>query len=163
MTRSFEFDRDKAGRPLLVLTAARQGQGHGEMRRAALDNLIREGAAAAAKQHGISLTGINLDLQQLAKLSFAAEARIQAKKLFVTAIIHVAGRVDLDDSMAAHLSGLRCAGEGVLGDIAAGAIRPRLTRLEGKSFSLSALGNLRLREVSVSVNDPMTLNATFGE
>lgn len=159
----FEFDRDKAGRPLVVLTAARQGKGHGEMRRAALDNLIREGAAAASKKRGISLTGINLDLRQLAKLSFAAEARIQAKKLFVTAIIHVAGRVDLDDSMTAHLSGLRCTGEGVLGEIAAAAIRPQLAGLDGKSFSLSALGNLRLREVSVSVADPMTLDATFGE
>lgn len=158
-----EYDRDKERSPLLVLTAARQGKGHGEMRRAALDALIREAATAAAAQHGITLAGINLDLRQLGKLSFAADARVQAKKLFMTAIIHVAARVDLDDSMAGRLSGLRCTGEGVLGEIAAAAIRPQMTKLEGKSFSLSALGNLRLREVSVSVADPMTLDATFGE
>ncbi len=159
----FEYDRDKERRPLLVVTAARQGKGHGEMGRAALDSLIREAATAAAAQHGISVTGFNLDLRQLGKLSFTADARIQAKKMFMTAVVHVAGRVDLDDSMVARLSGLRCTGEGVFGEIAAAAIRPQMTRLEGKTFSLSALGNLRLRDVSVRVADPMTLDATFGE
>jgi len=159
----FEYDRDKQGRPLLILAAAHLGTASARMAHADLDALAREAAGAAAEPHGIAVSSFDLDLAQLGPRSIGAQVHVKARKMFLSAGVQVEGRVDLDDAMSARLSNLHCRGDGVLGEIACVAIRTHLHRLEGRSYPLSALGDLRLHDVRVSVQDPVRLDAAFGD
>ena len=66
--------------------------------------------------------------------------------------------------MNARLSGLECNGSGMVSTLACAAIRPKLHQMEGKSLSLSALlpGQVKLRDVQITVRDALVVQAKFG-
>ncbi len=87
-----------------------------------------------------------------------------ARKL-VRAIIRVRGALSVDDTLAATAHDLLAEGEGVVGSLVVGFVRPHLDRFNGRSFPLTALrlGDIELRDVSVSVNDGLLITAAFGQ
>jgi hypothetical protein len=165
---SFNFDRTRAGRPVLTLASATDGRVVVRVSRAELLALVTAKARAAAKEKGVEIERIDLNLTQLGPRSVRLEAKapVQTKALFKTVrgAVTFAGRLDVDDRLVAKLSELNVAGEGMMIALAVNMVRGRITALEGKEFPLTtfALGGVRLRDVQLQVGDELAVTAAFG-
>jgi hypothetical protein len=164
----FDYDRSRTGRPVMTLAAATDGRVVIRVSRADLEALVTAKVRAAAKQKGVDVERIDLDLTQPGPRSVRldAKAAVQTKALFKTVrgAVTFAGRVDVDDRLVAKLSELNVAGEGMMVALAVNLVRGRVTALEGKEFPLTAfaLGGVRLRDVQLQVGGELTVTAAFG-
>jgi hypothetical protein len=159
-----DFDRDKSGRPLLVLTAARSGTVDARIAKTDIETLLKEAAAGAAKQQGIKIEHLELDLQEAGPRAIAASVRVKAKKLMMTGVLHLTGRLDIDDALNATVSNLDCQGEGMIGAAAAGIVKKKLTPYEGTTVPLMAfsLGDVALRDLKIDLKNDLHVTAAFG-
>jgi hypothetical protein len=160
---AFDYDRDLADKPVLLLRDAHNGQLTASIDKSDLQSLIVSAAKEAGDEHGIAILDASLQWTQLDSRSVGLALTVTARKL-VKAQITVVGRLIIDDAMIARLSGLECNGTGMISTLACAAIRPKLHQVEGKSLSLGALaaGQVRLRDVQITVGDSLVVQARFG-
>ena len=160
----FDYGRDKKGQPLLVLADAKGGHVEAKISKSDIESLARAAAELAAKQQGIKIEGLDLTLTSSGPRSLAADARVKAKKLMVSGVIHIRGKVDVDDEMNATVSDLECKGEGVVGTMVAGVVQGKLKPYEGKVFPLMtfSLGDVALRDLKIDVKNTVRVSADFG-
>ncbi len=130
---------------------------------AAIESLIATVARQQAGAHGVSIDDVKLTLQQRGAHSIAAEVRLRARKLFLSTTIRITGQLELDRSLTAKISSLRCDGDGPIGSLACAALAPHLQCLNGREFPLMALslGDVRLRDLQLSVGDRVSVTAEF--
>jgi hypothetical protein len=161
---TFDFDRDKKNHPLLVLTDAEDGKVSAKISKADLQAVALEAATLAAKQQGVAIQELSLDLKQSGPRSVAADVRVKAKKMMMSGVIHIAGQLDVDDELNATLSNLTCTGEGVIGGTAAAFLKKKIQPLNGKEFPLMAfsLGDITLRDLKMKVGANVEVSAAFG-
>ena len=121
-------------------------------------------AASEAGKHGVAVDNVKLSLSSSGPRSLAAEVRLRGKKLFMSATLRITGAVDLDEELNARISGLDCTGEGAIASVACGFLKPHLDKLNGRVFPLMSLplGEVRLRDVRVTVADKLSVTAEFG-
>jgi hypothetical protein len=164
----FNFDRNKAGRPVLLLASAADGRVTLGITKADLIALATAKAREAARLKGVEVERLDLNLTQLGARSIRLEAKadVQTKAIFkmVRGAVVFRGRIDVDDRLVARLSELDVAGEGMMIALAVNLVRGRVTALEGKEFPLGtfALGGLRLHDVQLQVGDELSVTASFG-
>jgi hypothetical protein len=160
----FEFDRDKKGNPLLVLTDAKSGKVDARIGKDDIESLLTEAAGIAAKQQGIKIQDLELDLKKAGPLAVAADVRVTAKKLMMTGTIHITGRLDIDDELNATVSDLDCNGEGMIGTAAAGIVKKKLAPYDGTTVPLMAfsLGDVALRDLKIDLKKDLHVTAAFG-
>ncbi|HZN67462.1 MAG TPA: hypothetical protein VFB66_19395 [Tepidisphaeraceae bacterium] len=160
----FDFGRDKKGQPLLVLADAKEGHVQAKMSKADIESLARTAAEMAAGQQGIKIEGLDLKLTQEGKRSIAAEVRVKAKKLMVSGVIHLTGKLDIDDELNATLSNIDAKGEGMIGTMASGLVKTKLKPYEGKVFPLMtfSLGDVTLRDLKIDITKDVQVSAEFG-
>lgn len=156
--------RTDAGEIVLVLQSAANGRVRVATSKAALETVIAHLAKAEAGKHGVAIDGVRLNLQTSGPRSLAAEVQLRAKKLFLSASMRIAAKLDLDEDLNAKISGLRCEGDGAIASMACGALDPHLRKLDGRVFPLMALplGEIRLRDVRLAVGDEIAVTAEFG-
>ncbi|MBA2432520.1 MAG: hypothetical protein H0V56_10465 [Chthoniobacterales bacterium] len=156
--------KDAAGEIILLLQRAADGQ----IEISAAKDQIERGIAALAKheagKHGVAIEDVKLSVQPRGTRSVDAEVQLKARKLFFSTVIRIAAKLDLDDELNASLTGLHCAGEGAIGSLACGFLKPHLEKLDGQTFPLMALplGEIRLRDVRLTAADKLTVTAEFG-
>ena len=160
----FDFDRDKKGNPLLVLTDARSGKVEARISKDDIETLLTEAAGVAAKQQGIKIQDLELDLKKAGPRAVAADVRVTAKKLMMTGRIRITGRLDIDDELNATVSDLDCEGEGMIGSAAAGIVKKKLTPYDGTTVPLMAfsLGDVALRDLKIDLKKDLHVTAAFG-
>lgn len=160
----FDYDRDVSGRPLLLIAEAKEGRVAVDISKRDIDALLLSAARKSAQQQGVQVVETNLTLNQPEPRTIAVEARVKAKKLFVTAVVTIRGRASINQELAATLSNLSCTGEGMLGSMACGVLQPKLDQYNNRTFPLTALalGEIRLSDVNVSVGDTIRVTASFG-
>jgi hypothetical protein len=129
-----------------------------------LEALIAEVAKTEAGKHGVTIVGVQLTLRSKSSRSLAAEVRLRARKLFLSASIRITGQLDLDEELNARLSGLDCTGDGAIASVACGVLKPHLQKINGRVFPLMSLplGEIRLRDVQLAVGDKLSVTAEFG-
>lgn len=159
-----DYAREKGGRPLLVLTDADEGHVKAKISRKDIEELLLQLAIVAAEQQGVKVKELDLGLESEGPRSIALDARIKAKKMGISGVIHVKGRLDIDDQLNAIFSELECEGEGMVGTLAAKLIQPRMKEYQGRKIPLVAfsLGDLRLHDVKISLKDSLQVEASFG-
>ena len=159
-----DFGRDKKGQPLLVLADAKTGHVQAKMTKADIEALARTAAEMAAKGQGIKIEDLDLTLTSEGKRSLAADVRVKAKKMMVSGVIHITGRVDIDNELNATVSKLDCDGEGMVGTMASGLVKSKLKPYEGKVFPLMtfSLGDVTLRDLKIDVKSNVQVTAEFG-
>ena len=160
----FDYGRDKKGQPLLVLADAKEGHVEAKISQSDIESLARAAAEVAARQQGIRIVGLDLSLTSRGPRSLAVDARVKAKKMLVSGVIHVKGKVEVDDEMNATVSGLECKGEGVVGTMVAGVVQGKLKPFDGKVFPLMtfSLGDVALRDLKIEVKSAVRVTADFG-
>ena len=155
---------DRDGNVLLLVHDANDGHIEISLAISDLEILIADVAKAEAGKHGVNIDSVELSLRSRSPRSLAAEVRLRAKKLFISASLSVTGQLDLDEQLNARISGLDCAGDGAIASVACGVLKPHLQKLDGREFSLMSLplGEVRLRDVHIAVNEKLTVTADFG-
>ena len=161
---SLDFARDKKGQPLLVLADAKDGRVVAKMSKQDIEDLARAAAEMAAKGQGIKVEDLDLTLTGEGKRSLAADVRVKAKKLLVSGVVRITGRVDIDDELNATVSNLDAQGEGMIGAMASGLVKSKLKPYEGKTFPLMtfSLGDVSLRDLKIDVKNDVQVTAEFG-
>jgi hypothetical protein len=160
----FDYGRDKKGQPLLVLADAKDGHVEANISKKDIEALARTAAELAAKQQGIKIEALELMLTSQGKRSLAADVRVKAKKLMVSGVLHVKGKVDVDDELNATVSELSATGEGMIGTMAAGIVQNKLKAYNGKVFPLMtfSLGDVALKDLKIDVKNNVKVSAEFG-
>jgi len=162
---SFEFAKDKKGNPLLVLSEAGEGSVDVNVTKANLQALAKAVASAAAKEQGVTIQDVEVDLQQQGKRSLTANARVKAKKMLVSGVIHVKGALEVDDELKATVSDLSCTGEGMIGTMVSSFVQPKLKAYNGKQIPLMtfSLGDVALRDLKIDAKNGLHVTARFGK
>ena len=160
----FDFDRDKKGNPLLVLTDAKGGKVDARISKDDIETLLKEAATVAAKQQGIRIDDLELQLERQGPRSVAAEVRVTAKKMMMTGVIRITGRLDIDDELNATITNLDCSGEGIVGSAAAGIVKKKIAPYNETIIPLIAfsLGDVALRDLKLDVKKDLHVTAAFG-
>jgi hypothetical protein len=156
--------RDSEGNVLLLLHNAAKGRIEISASPSDLEALIAEMAKAEAGKHGVTIDSVQLILRSKSSRSLAAEVRLRAKKLFLSASIKITGQLDLDEELNARISGLDCVGDGAIAAVACGVLKPHLQKIDGREFPLMSfpLGEVRLRDVQLAAGERLSVNAEFG-
>jgi hypothetical protein len=156
--------KDSNDQIVLTLEGAAEGQIEISLTQSDLETLIAELAQNQASKQGVTIEGVQLKLHQKNPHSLAAEVRLRARKLFLSASIQVTGQLDLDDQLNLKISNLNCTGDGGMATVACGVLKPYLQKIDGREFPLMSLplGEIRLRDVRLSVGDKLCVTAEFG-
>jgi hypothetical protein len=161
----FDFGRDRKGKPLLILTDAEEGRVEAKISTKDIEALLLAAASAAGKEQGIAIKELALDLEQEGPRSVAAEVRVKAKKMMMSGVIRITGKLDIDEELNATVSDLACTGEGIVGGAAAGIVQNKLRPYDGTTIPLMAfsLGDVALRDLKIAVKDSVQVSAEFGK
>ena len=155
---------DSAGNLFLSLQRADKGRIAIAIAQRDLEWLIDKIAKIEAGKQGVAIERVQLNLTSRGPRSLRAEVRVQARKLFIRALIRIAGVLEIDEQFVAHISNLTCDGEGAIATVACGVLAPHLQALQNRNFPLLALplGEVQLRDVSLNVSDGIEVTAEFG-
>jgi hypothetical protein len=120
-------------------------------------------AQDAAAEHGAEIESVRVAVQVETPRRVALTASAVAKAMFLTATLTMHGRLEIDDEFNATLRGLECAGDGMLANLAAGYLRPRLAQLDARSFSIASLlaGNAAPTHIALEAAPALRLRASF--
>jgi hypothetical protein len=164
--RAVEFAQARNGDGEIVLSIENAAEGKIEISASPsdLEALIAKVAKSEAAKHGFTIDSVQVKLRSKSARSLAAEVRLRARKLFLTASIRITGQLDLDKELNATISGLDCSGGGAIAALACGVLKPHLQKLDGREFPLMSLplGEIRLRDVQLTVRDKVSVTAEFG-
>lgn len=160
----FDQGRDEKGEALMLVRSVRNGHFAVSVAQLDLENAIRQMAEREGAKQGITIEDTRVSLRARGARSIAADIRLQARKFLFRANVDISGQVDIDESFNARISNLKCRGEGTVGSVACGMLEPHLKRLADRSFSLMSLplGEIKMRDVRISVADTVEVTAEFG-
>jgi head-tail adaptor len=160
----FNQGRDETGEALLLVKSVRTGHLTVSAAQLDLENAIRDMTEREASKQGIDIEQTRVSLRARGTRSLAADIRLQARKYLFRANIDVSGQIDIDDCFNARISNLKCRGEGTIGSLACAGLEPILRQMEGRTFSLSSfpLGEVKLRDIRITVADTVEITADFG-
>jgi hypothetical protein len=150
---------------LLLLHRAQDGNVRFEISRAAAEGMIMESATALAKKQGVVVDNAQLELTQHGPRAVDGQLTVSARKLIFHPVLTVAGTLAVSDDFVATVSNLKCHGEGPIAALACAAINPAFSRIEQRTFPLSALplGEIQLRDVALdTAHDKLVVRARFG-
>ena len=84
--------------------------------------------------------------------------------MFLSADLKISGKAVIDEALNLQFSDLSCRGSGAIASLACGVIDPQLQKMQCREISLLALplGEIRLRDVTVSIAERVTVAAEFG-
>jgi hypothetical protein len=127
---------------------------------AALLGLARD----AASKHGAEVESVRLTLEAENPRQIAVTAIAVAKAMFFTATLTIRGRIALDGDSNLRLRESSCTGDGMIANLAAAQLRPRLAELEGRVFSLRSLlpAGLHPTDVVLDGGAALQIHATIG-
>jgi hypothetical protein len=131
-------------------------------RRSDLERALLEAGQAAARSKGAEVKSVELVLQDQSARSLAVRATITAKAMMFTTTVVVSGIMEIDEQLTARLRDLQCEGEGMVGKMAAGALRPQFEKVQDRAIPLGrAIAGLALSDVSVSGGEELRIRASF--
>ncbi|MDB5323110.1 MAG: hypothetical protein JWN40_4741 [Phycisphaerales bacterium] len=161
-----QFVKAADGATALRLVGAVDGRLRASVARSTVERICVIEANKAARAQGVEIKDVQVAWRSDGgPRGLAVEVQVKAKKGFLpAAVVRVRGRLQIDASLNATISGLSVDGEGMVGTLGAGLIRPKLMQAEGMSKSLLGLplDELRIKDVRLVVLDDMlTVEADF--
>ena len=93
----------------------------------------------AASGFGASVQSIRIAMEADGPRRVAITATAVAKALMTTATLTLRGRLEIDDAFNARLREITCTGDGMIANLAASKLRPRLAEWERLSLPLASV------------------------
>jgi hypothetical protein len=159
-----DMERDRHGKPVMLLTQAKSGTLEFDVTRADAEALLLKNAREMGSHYGVTIEKIELTVVPETPRSVQATLYVETKVALIPAGMLFQAHVTIDNSMNAKISGLTCDGDEALGPLIVHFLRPSLARYNGKTKPLVAFPtkNMHLRDVAVRVDDSLHLSAAFG-
>lgn len=153
-----------AGEGVLRVVGAESGEVVLAVSLADLEALLHRLARGVAEKQGVEVRATKLTLTARGPRALSFRCEVTAKVFVMTAELSLCGELTVDGELNARLSGLTLGGDAMITKMASGFARPYLEKLEGRSFSLLALGlgGLRVRDVELAAADGLEVRAKFG-
>src|SRR6266550_6426734 len=157
---SFQFEasnvevyqrRQPDGKLLLILHRAQDGNVRFEISRAAVETMIMNAASKLAEKQGVVVDNAQLELTQHGPRAVDGKLTVSAHKFIFHPVLSLAGTFSVSDDLVATVSNLKCHGEGPIAALACAAITPSFSKIERRTFPLSALplGEIQLRDLAI--------------
>jgi len=127
---------------------------------AELENALLAFVRSAAEKQGAEAESVSIALTAESSRALALRATATAKAMFFTATLTITARVEITDDLDVRLGAPTCAGDGMIANLAAGALRPKLASLEGKTFSMRAFLPT-LKALVLDTKNGLKLSAEF--
>ena len=171
---SFQFEASNAevyqklqhdGKLLLILHRAQDGNVRFEISRAAVETMIMSAASKLAEKQGVVVDNAQLELTQHGPRAVDGKLTVSAHKFIFHHVLTLAGTLAVSEEFVATISNLKCHSEGPVASLACAAINPAFSRIEQRTFSLSALplGEIQLRDLALdAAHDTLVVRARFG-
>lgn len=147
--------------PVLALAQCGAGTLDVAVKHPDLEAALTAVAREAAEKKGAEVKSVKVELKSNGPRSLELRAVAVAKAMFLTATLTITGRVDVSETMEVRLSGLGCTGDGMIANMAAGSLRPRLAAMEGRSLALREFVP-NLRSVALDASVGLRIHADFG-
>jgi hypothetical protein len=159
-----DMERDRRGRPVMLLAQAKSGTLSFDVSRADAEALMLQNAREMASPYGVKVEKMQLLVVPETPRSVQAELYVETKVALIPAGMLFKAHVTVDDKMNARISGLSCEGDEALGPIIVHFLRPALARYEGRTRPLVSFPKrgMHLHDVAVRVDDRLHLTAAFG-
>jgi hypothetical protein len=135
----FAFGRTPEGTNAGVLKSTSNGSLEITASIADIEAAILAVASEAAAAHGASVQSVRVTLESETPRRLSIHAAATAKAMMFSATLTLRGHVEIDDAFHARLSGIACTGEGMIANLAAAQLRPRLAGWEGCEFPLQSV------------------------
>lgn len=159
-----DLEHDLHGRPMLMLSDAREARLEFSATRADLERLLVLSGNEGLRRWGITVHRAALDLRTRDNRTIDVDLRIETKVGFIPAGMRFRAHVDIDDHMNARLSHLTCDGDSALGPLLIQFIRPGLKKYEGAVKPLFTFPgeHLKLHAVELQGGEEIRIAADFG-
>lgn len=159
----FGFFRDPSGGVMLRLVRATTGMFEVTVPRSELERALHTLASRAAEKQGAEIKSVALELTPHGPRKLAVRAVVTAKAMLFSTGITLTGVIEITDTLHIRLRGLACHGDGMIGNLAAGFLRPRFADIEAREIPMGrALGGIALRSVEISGGPELKIRASFG-
>jgi len=143
----FAFGKDADGRCAVILQNCARGELEVAIAIADIEAALLALANEAASEFGASVKSIRISMESEKPRSAAITAVAVASALMTKATLTLRGRLEIDEKFNARLSGATCTGDGMIANLAASQLRPRLAVLEGQNIGL---GDVLPRGLNIS-------------
>ena len=155
---------DRDGNLVLLVRRATAGNIEISCAQRDIEALLKNIAGRESQKHGVTLDDVKLEVRSRGSRSLEVEARLKAKKMFLSASVKIGAAVEIDDNLVAKVSGLSCHGEGAMGTMACSVLSPFLEAANNREFPLMALplGGVQLRDVQIAAGENIAISAKFG-
>ncbi len=158
------FAAESDNRWQVVPLAAESGKVLVEVQRDQLEAALHAAISNQAEKHGATLKATKLELSAPTPRSVRFALNCTAKVFIASATLTVRGHVDLDQELNARISDLSVKGEGMVGSMAEGFIKPHLAEWNGRTIPLASYlaGGLALCDIHITVGETVRIEAVLG-
>jgi hypothetical protein len=159
-----DMERDKQGRPVMMLADATSGSLSFDVSRKDAEALMLADARESAAKYGVFVERLELKIVPETPRSLQVSLYVATTVAFIPAGMLFRAHVTVNDAMTAQISGLTCDGDEALGPLIVGLLRPALAKYNGNTRPLVIFpaGKMKLHDVAVHVDDGLHLRAAFG-
>lgn len=126
-----------------------------------LENTLLDLVRTAAEKQGAEAQSVQLNLHAESPRALVLRATATARAMFLTATLTLSGRIEITENLEARLCALSCSGDGMIANLAVGALRPKLAAIDGKTLAMRALIP-SLHTLTLDTKDGLQLRALFG-
>jgi hypothetical protein len=127
--------------------------------------MIMSATSKLAEKQGVVVDNAQLELTQQGARAVEGKLTVSAHKLIFHPVLTLAGTLAISDDFVATVSNLKCRGDGPIAALACAAINPAFSRMEQRTFPLSALllGEMQLRDLTLdAAHDKLVVRTRFG-
>ena len=126
-----------------------------------LEHALLALARDAAEKQGAEVESVKVVLTSESPRVLRLHAVAVAKAMFISAKLTITGRIEISAALALQICGLACTGDGMIANLAASYLRPRLLELEGRGIPLQSLLP-GLRDAALDVSEGLRVVVKFG-
>ena len=161
---TFAFGMAKDGARTVSLQSCTNGTLDASAASGEIERALLALAHDAAAEHGASVEAVRLTLETESPRQIAVTAVAVARAMFLKATLTIRGRIAMDDDFNIRLRDATCTGDGMLANLAAAQLRPRLAEIGERAFSIRAWLPAGLHPVNVTMAGGASLRvfAVFG-
>jgi hypothetical protein len=158
------LQRDPLGKPILILSEAKDGKVTCDTTMKDLSQIFWASADFRGRSYGLRVQQANLKLASANEHQLLADLRLHSTLALIPIALHFTAQADVDDAGNAHLSHLSCDGDDIAGWLISGFIRPALNKQQ-KTVQLIQFptDQIKLHDVAVKLDgDAVHVTAEFG-
>lgn len=160
----FAFGTTGDGARTMSLQSCTNGTFEASAATADLDAALLGLARDAASKHGAEVESVQLTLESEGPHRIGVTAVAVAKAMFFKATLTIRGDIVMDEEFNLCLRDATCTGDGMIANLAASQLRPRLAELQARTFALRTFlpAGMQPAEITLAGGAALRVAATFG-